>query len=151
VILEVMVGVGLAARIGSERVVVTPDTGAIKVEKITVVCDPGIVVNPEQLKRRVEGGVVMGVSIALHEEMAFNGSRVTSDTWTSYPILKMNETPDVKVVLIHNPDVGIYGQGSEAPNALASPAFAAAAFDATGKHVRKLPLRPDYVKQMRQI
>jgi len=130
------------------QIAVTPDTGAIKVERLTVVADPGIVINPEQLKRQVEGGAIMGVSIALHEDVAFNESGVTADSWSSYPILTMSEIPDVKVVLIHNPEVGIYGQGSEAPNALASPAIAAAIFDATGKHVRKLPFRPDYVKQV---
>ncbi len=133
------------------QIAVTPDTGAIKVERMTIVSDPGIVINPEQLKRQVEGGAVMGVSIALHEEVAFNESGVTSENWYSYPILTMNEIPDIKVVLIHNPEAGIYGQGSEAPNALASPAIAAAIFDATGKHVRKLPFRPEYVKQMLKI
>jgi nicotinate dehydrogenase subunit B len=130
------------------QIAVTPDTGTIKVERLTVVADPGIVINPEQLKRQVEGGAMMGVSIALHEEVAFNESGVTAENWSSYPILTMNEIPDVKIVLIHNPEVGIYGQGSEAPNALASPAIAAAFFDATGKHIRKLPLRPEYAKQI---
>lgn len=130
------------------QVAVTPDTGAVKVERITIVADPGIVINPEQLKRQIEGGAMMGVSIALHEEVAFNESGVTCDSWSSYPILTMNEIPEVKIVLIHNPEVGIYGQGSETPNALASPAIAAAIFDATGKHVRKLPFRPEYVKEM---
>ena len=49
-------------------------TGAVKVDKYTVVVDPGIVVNPEQLKRQVEGGAMMGLSIALHEEVPFNES-----------------------------------------------------------------------------
>ena len=129
-------------------IAVKPDTGAINVEKITVAVDPGIVINPLQLKRQVEGGAMMGVSIALYEELVFDESGITSAIWTSYPILKMSEIPEVKVVLMNNPETGIYGQGSEAANALASPAIAAAVFDATGKHVRKLPLRPDYVKEM---
>ena len=54
------------------RSVRLPATGVVKVEKYTVVLDPGIVVNPEQLKRQVEGGAVMGISIALHEEVNFN-------------------------------------------------------------------------------
>ena len=130
------------------QIAVTPDTGAVKVERMTVVADPGIVINPDQFKRQVEGGAMMGVSIALHEEVAFDESKVTCDSWSSYPILTMNEIPDVKVVFIHNPEAGIYGQGSETPNALASPAIAAAIFDATGKHARKLPFRPEYVKEM---
>jgi nicotinate dehydrogenase subunit B len=128
------------------EVAVTPETGAVKVEKYTIVVDPGIVVNPEQLKRQVEGGAVMGISETLHEEVAFNEGAVTSADWNSYPILKMGEIPEIKVVMIHRPEVGAYGQGSEAANALAAPAIVAAVHDATGKSIRRLPLRAEYVK-----
>ncbi len=53
---------------------------------------------------------------------------------------------EIKVILINRPDVGAYGGGSEAANALAASAIAAALFDATGKVVRRLPLRPAYVQ-----
>jgi len=130
------------------RIAVMPATGVIAVEKVTVVVDPGIVVNPLQLKRQVEGGTMMGVSEALYEEVAFDESGVTSRDWQSYPILKMGDMPEVKVVLVHRPEVGSYGGGSEAANALAAPAIAAAFHDATGKPVRRLPLRPAYVKEL---
>jgi CO/xanthine dehydrogenase Mo-binding subunit len=130
------------------QISVTPATGAIAVEKVTVVVDPGIVVNPLQLKRQVEGGAMMGVSEALYEEVAFDESGVTARDWQSYPILKMADMPQIKVVLMHRPEVGSYGGGSEAANALASPAIAAAFHDATGKPVRRLPLRPAYLKEL---
>jgi CO/xanthine dehydrogenase Mo-binding subunit len=130
------------------EVAVTPSTGAIKVEKYTMVVDPGIVINPEQLKRQIEGGAVMGISMALHEEVAFDEGTVTSNNWYTYPILTMGEVPEIKVVMLHRPEVGTYGQGSEAANALAAPAICAAVIDATGKPIRKLPLRPEYVKEM---
>jgi CO/xanthine dehydrogenase Mo-binding subunit len=91
---------------------------------------------------------MMGVSEALYEEVAFDQSGVTSRDWQSYPILKMADMPEVKVVLLHRPEVGTYGGGSEAANALASPAIVAAFHDATGKPVRRLPLRPAYMKQL---
>jgi CO/xanthine dehydrogenase Mo-binding subunit len=130
------------------RIAVTPATGAIAVEKVTVAVDPGIVVNPMQLKRQVEGGTVMGVSIALLEELQFDESGITSRDWRTYPILKMSDLPEIKVVLLNRPEVGTYGGGSEAANALAAPAIAAALFDATGKIVRRLPLKPEYVQAM---
>jgi len=133
------------------EVAVTPATGAVKVEKYTIVVDPGIVVNPEQLKRQVEGGAVMGISEALYEEVAFDEGAITSDNWNSYPILKMGEAPEIKVVLIHRPEVEGFGQGSEAANALAAPAIVAAVHDATGKVIRRLPLRADYVKATMQV
>jgi nicotinate dehydrogenase subunit B len=130
------------------QIAVTPSTGAIKVEKVTVAVDPGIVVNPMQLKRQVEGGTVMGVSIALLEELQFDESGITSRDWRTYPILKMADLPEIKVVLLHRPEVGTYGGGSEAANALAAPAIAAALFDATGKIARRLPLKPEYVQAL---
>jgi nicotinate dehydrogenase subunit B len=130
------------------HIAVTPSTGAIKVEKVTVAVDPGIVVNPLQLKRQVEGGTVMGVSIALLEELQFDESGITSRDWQTYPILKMADLPEIKVVLLNRPEVGSYGGGSEAANALAAPAIAAALFDATGKIARRLPLKAEYVQTL---
>ena len=128
------------------QVSVTPSTGKVAVDKYTIAVDPGIVINPIQLKRQVEGGVVMGMSHALHEEMAFDERAVTSRDWRSYPILTMAEVPEIKVVIVARPEVGAYGGGSEAANALAGPAIAAAFFDATGKVARRLPLKPAYVQ-----
>ena len=130
------------------QIAVTPSTGAIVVEKYTVAVDPGIVVNPAQLKRQVEGGAVMGISHALLEEVTFDESGATVDDWTSYPILTMADIPEIKVVLLSNPKVGKYGGGSEAANALAAPAIAAALHDATGKVIRRLPLKPAYVQAL---
>jgi len=128
------------------QIAVTPSTGVIVVEKCTVAVDPGIVVNPAQLKRQVEGGAVMGISHALIEEVIFDESGVTQDDWINYPILTMADIPEIKVVLLNNPKVGTYGGGSEAPNALAAPAIAAAFYDATGKVIRRLPMKPAYVQ-----
>ncbi len=144
-------GVSLMLRSGTYwacvcQIAVTPSTGKIVVEKYTIAVDPGIVVNPAQLKRQVEGGAVMGVSHALLEEVMFDESGITQDDWNSYPVLTMADVPEIKVVLINNPKVGAYGGGSEAANALAAPAIAAALHDATGKIVRRLPLKPAYVQ-----
>ncbi|MGA7398404.1 MAG: molybdopterin cofactor-binding domain-containing protein, partial [Candidatus Sulfotelmatobacter sp.] len=132
------------------QIAVTPSTGAIVVEKCTLAVDPGIVINPMQLKRQVEGGAVMGISHALFEEVMFDESSITTDDWTSYPIPTMADIPEIKVVLINNPKVGTYGGGSEAPNALAAPAIAAALHDATGKIMRRLPMKPAYVQALLQ-
>ena len=88
---------------------------------------------------------MMGISIALMEEVMIDESTVTQDDWLSYPILTMADIPEINVELIHNPKVGKYGGGSEAANALAAPAIAAAFYDATGKAIRRLPMKPAYV------
>ena len=128
------------------QVSVVPGTGKLKVDKYTIAVDPGIVVNPLQLKRTIEGGALMGLSHALYEEMTFDESGVTSRDWRSYPILTMDDVPEVKVVILSRPEVGAYGGGSEAANALAVSAIAAAFLDATGKPARRLPLKPAYVQ-----
>jgi nicotinate dehydrogenase subunit B len=146
-------GVSLMFRSGTYwacvcQIAVTPSTGAIVVEKYTIAVDPGIVVNPMQLKRQVEGGAVMGISHALFEEAMFDESGITSRDWNTYPILTMADIPAIKVVLLNNPKVGSYGGGSEAANALAAPAIAAALHDATGKVSRRLPLKRAYVQAL---
>jgi CO/xanthine dehydrogenase Mo-binding subunit len=130
------------------QVSVAVASGKVSVDKCTIAVEPGIVVNPLQLKRQVEGGAAMGISHALHEEMTFDESGVTSRDWRSYPVLTMAELPEIKVVIINKPEVGAYGGGSEAANALAAPAIAAAFFDATGKHARRLPLNAANVKAL---
>lgn len=130
------------------QVSVVPATGKVVVTNYTIALDLGIVVNPRQLKRQVEGGAIMGISHALHEELTFDESGVTSRDWRTYPILTMAEIPEVKVVFLNRPEVGGYAQGSETANALAAPAIAAALFDATGKMARRLPLKPAYVQTL---
>jgi len=128
------------------HIAVTPATGEVKVERLTIVVDTGIVVNPLQLKRQVQAGCMMGVSQALHEEMTFDEGAITAVDWATYPILTMAEMPAIKVVLAPHTETGIYGQGSESANALAAPAIAAAFFDATGKPARRFPLNAERVK-----
>ena len=88
----------------------------------------------------MESGAVMGLSEALKEEVTFDQSKVTSTNWSSYKILTMVETPDLKIVQISRRQS--FGGGSEAANAVGPKAVAAAFFDATGVHARELPLTP---------
>jgi CO/xanthine dehydrogenase Mo-binding subunit len=130
------------------QVSVSSGTGKVAVDKYTIAVDPGIVVNPLQLRRQIQGGAMMGISHALHEEMMFDESGVTSRDWRTYPIATMADVPEINVVILNKPEVGEYGGGSEAANALAISAIAAAVFDATGKVPRRLPLKPAYVQSI---
>ena len=130
------------------NIAVDMTSGAVKVEKMTISVDPGIVINPLQLKRQVEGGTVMGISMTLFEEVSFDESGVTVSDWRSYPVATMADLPEIKVVLINRPEVGKYGQGSEAANALAAPAITGAFLDATGKVARRIPLKAEYVQAL---
>jgi len=133
--------------VGIAEISVIPATGVVQAAKFTIGCDPGKIINPRQLDRCMKSGVVMGLSEALKEEVTFDKSKVTSINWSRYKILTMEETPEIEVVQISRDDKG-FGGGSEAANAVAPPAVAAAFFDATGVHVRRIPLTPVYVTML---
>ena len=142
-------GVGIMIRenscwVGLAEVTVTPDTGVVQVTKFTIGADCGKIINPRQLERCMKSGVVMGISEALKEEVTFDKGKITSTSWSRYKILTMAETPEIKVVQISRDDKG-FGGGSEGANAVCTPAVAAAFFDATGVHPRRIPLTPAYV------
>jgi len=133
------------------NITVNLKTGKIQVDKYTGVVEPGLAVNPRQLQRNFEGGTVMGISEALHEETTFNKGAITSLDWVTYPILRFNELPaidNIKIVVIDRRDLNVAGMGGEAPNGLPPGAIAAAFFDATGKVVRQTPLRPAFVRNV---
>lgn len=130
--------------VGIAEVTVVPATGAVRVTKFTIGADCGKIINPRQLDRCMKSGVIMGLSEALKEEVTFDKGKVTSTNWNRYKILTMEEMPEIKVVQISRDDKG-FGGGSEAANAIAPPAVAAAFFDATGVHSRKIPLTSAYV------
>ncbi|WP_051669843.1 molybdopterin cofactor-binding domain-containing protein [Bryobacter aggregatus] len=130
--------------VGIAELNLTLATGLVQVTRFTIGVDCGKVINPRQLDRCMKGGVVMGLSEALKEEVTFDQQRVTSTDWSRYKILTMAETPEIRVVQISRNDKG-FGAGGEAANAVASPAVAAAFFDATGVFPRRLPLHPKNV------
>ena len=67
----------------------------VTVDKYTIAVDPGIVVNPRQLKQQVESGALMGLSHALYEEWTFDESGVTSRDWRTYPVLTMADISEI--------------------------------------------------------
>jgi nicotinate dehydrogenase subunit B len=87
----------------------------------------------------------MGISQALFEELEFDASAVTSTDFRRYPILTMAQMTEIDIEMIDRRNVSV-GQASEPPNMVPPVALAAALFDATGKPVRRLPLRPKYVR-----
>jgi CO/xanthine dehydrogenase Mo-binding subunit len=127
------------------EVAVDAATGSIGVRHVTAAHDCGPIVNPDALRNQVEGCIVQTLSRALHEEVTFDRSHVTSVDWRSYPILTFPEAPKVEVALIDRPREPIYGAG-EAAAAPVAAALANAVFDATGVRLRRVPFTPERVK-----
>jgi CO/xanthine dehydrogenase Mo-binding subunit len=127
------------------EVAVNTASGQIQVRRVTCAHDCGLVVNPDGLRNQVEGCIVQTLSRALHEEVTFDRSRVTSVDWTTYPILRFAEAPAVDVILIDRPDEPLVGAG-EAATAPVAAALANAVIDATGVRLRTVPFTPARVK-----
>src|SRR4026209_2018834 len=103
--------------------------------------DCGLIVNPDGVKNQVEGNIIQGVSRALLEEVTFDAAGVTSLDWSSYPILKFPDIPELDIVLVNRQDVTPLGAG-ELSTVPVPAAIASALFDAVGIKLRAAPLTP---------
>jgi len=92
----------------------------------------------------MEGGIVFGLSAALFGEITFEKGRVQQSNFHDYPMLRMHEMPEVDVHIIPSTEkMGGCGEPGVPPVA---PALANAIFAATGKRIRRLPIRPEDFK-----
>jgi CO/xanthine dehydrogenase Mo-binding subunit len=119
-------------------------TGVVRVNHVWIGHDCGLIVNPDGLRNQIEGNVLQATSRALHEAVQFEGSRVASVDWASYPILRFEEVPDVTIRLVDRPNDRVAGAG-EAATTVIAPAIANAIFAQTGKRLRRVPFTPDAV------
>jgi nicotinate dehydrogenase subunit B len=124
---------------------VNRENGEVRVQRVFVAHDCGLIINPDGLKNQIEGNVIQATSRTLKEEVKFDRSMVTSLDWTLYPILRFPEIPEVIIELINRPDQPAVGAGEATTSAIA-PAIANAIFNATGIRVRTVPFTPDRVK-----
>jgi CO/xanthine dehydrogenase Mo-binding subunit len=127
------------------EVAVERASGAIGVRRVVCAHDCGLIVNPEALRNQIEGAIVQTLSRALHEEVQFDRSKVTSVDWATYPLLRFPEVPSIEVILINRPDQPLWGAGEAAAVPVAA-ALGNAFFDATGVRLRRVPFTRDRVK-----
>jgi nicotinate dehydrogenase subunit B len=120
-------------------------SGEVRVQRVVVAHDCGLVINPDGLRNQIEGNVIQATSRALKEQVTFDKSRITSVDWDTYPILKFSEVPDVETVLLNRPEQPAVGAGEPATITTAA-AIANAIFDATGARVRQVPFTPTRIR-----
>ena len=121
------------------------DDGTPTVHKIVCAIDCGIAVNPDQVKAQMEGGAIYALSAALSGEITLDQGRVQQTNFHTYPLLRIAQTPRTEVHIL---------ESGEAPGGIGepgvptvAPAVCNAIFAATGKRVRRLPIRPDDLKK----
>jgi len=114
------------------------------VEKVYCAVDCGLVVNPLSVEAQMQGGIIFGLTAALKGNITVSNGRVEQSNFHDYPLLQINETPEIEIHIIpsNEPPTGI-GEPGVPPIA---PALANAILSATGTAVRKLPINSEKIR-----
>lgn len=115
--------------------------GRIRVERVVSAVDCGIVVNPLGVEAQMQGGILDGLSTALHGEITVEEGRVVQGNFDDYPLLALDEAPSIEVHILPT-DNDPAGMG-EPPIPPVAPALGNALFAATGRRLRRLPFRSE--------
>ena len=133
------------------EVEVNRETGHVWVKRLVCAHDCGLVINPEGLRRTLEGNMLHSMSRALYEEVRFDAEKVTSVDWRTHPTLTHADAPArIDIVMVNGdpnsnrPDLPHYGAGEAAIRPTVA-AIANAIYDATGVRLRRVPFRDDRV------
>ena len=140
-------GLGIAAHRSFVSYVATivevavDDKGKLTVPRVDTAIDCGTYVNPERIRSQIEGAAIMGLSLAKWGELTFKDGRVVQGNFDDFPVVRIDESPQVTNVHIMEagPDVPPSGVGEPGVPPFA-PALCNAIFAATGKRIRSLPI-----------
>ncbi len=115
------------------------EQGDVRVPRVVCAVDCGIIVNPDTVTAQLESGVIFGITAALFGEITIKDGRVEQHNFNDYRALRINEAPAIEVHLVKSREApgGIGEPGTSA----VMPAVANAIFAATGKRIRKLPVK----------
>ncbi|MFT6262022.1 MAG: CO/xanthine dehydrogenase Mo-binding subunit [Bermanella sp.] len=118
---------------------VSVENNKLKIHKVVCVVDCGLAINPGIVQAQMESGIIYGLTAALYGEITLKDGVVQQSNFHDYPALRMNETPDIEVIIV---------ESDEAPTGVGEPglppvaaAVANAIYAATGKRLRSLPLK----------
>jgi CO/xanthine dehydrogenase Mo-binding subunit len=151
---DILTGRGVSYAFRNQTVVaqiaeveVNRKTGRVWVKRFVMAHDCGLVINPEALRRTVEGAMMHALSRSLYEEVTFDTEKVTSVDWKSHPTLTHLDAPaSIDIVMVNGdpnpnrPDLPHYGAGETACKTTIA-AVANAIHDATGVRLRRVPFR----------
>jgi isoquinoline 1-oxidoreductase beta subunit len=149
-------GLGVATTFGQERdmptwlacvarVRVDRASGRVTAEKLTLVIDAGTLIQPDSATAQVEGAALWGLSMALHEGSEFVEGQPKDTNLDTYTLLRMGDVPEVEIEFLASTETPV-GLG-EAATTVVAPAIGNAIFAASGARLRRLPIRPEAVRQ----
>jgi CO/xanthine dehydrogenase Mo-binding subunit len=122
------------------------ESGAVQLKRATISADAGQVVNPDGLSNQLEGGFVQSASWTLKEQVAFDQDGILASDWDSYPILRFEDIPAIRTILINQQGLPFLGSG-EAAQGPTPAAIANAIYAAVGVRLRQIPFTPQKVRQ----
>ena len=114
--------------------------GEIKIDKIVNALDCGHVINPLTIEMQMESALVYGLSAALYGEITLENGRVQQDNYDDYPVMRINDMPEVETHFALSGGKKWGGIG-EAGLPVGLAAVANAIFSATGKRIRSIPFK----------
>ncbi|MFY9530550.1 MAG: molybdopterin cofactor-binding domain-containing protein [Candidatus Acidiferrales bacterium] len=139
-------GIAMMSSFGSyvaevAEVSVNRSEGTVRVHRVVCALDCGRVVNPDTIAGQMEGAIVYGLTAALKGAITIDHGRVQQRNFSDYDMLRIDEMPSVEVHIVpsNNPPTGV-GEPGTPPIA---PAVCNAIFAATGKRIRRLPIRAE--------
>src|SRR5439155_4632938 len=106
-------GVGVGIACGTEKgsfvaacAQVATDTakGTVAVRKVCQAYECGAIMNPENLRKQVEGAILMGLGPALREEMRFEAGKMLNAAFSRYAVPRFADVPDLDVHLLNRPE-----------------------------------------------
>ncbi len=125
--------------------VTVSDDGKVKVDRVVCAIDLGVVVNPDTVEAQVESAIVYGLTAALKSEITISGGKVDQTNFHNFKLLSIAEMPRIEVHIV--PSAEPPGGAGEPATPPIAPAVANAIFAATGKRVRRLPIKPADLKK----
>lgn len=128
------------------EVEVDTETGFVKVKKVLVVQDGGLILNRLTCESQLNGGVIMGMGYALYEErvMDRNSGVMLNPNFETYKITGLGDVPEIEVVFFDMPERGVIGIGEPSTIPTAA-AIANAVANALGVRINSLPITPQRV------
>jgi isoquinoline 1-oxidoreductase beta subunit len=115
--------------------------GSVKIHRLVYAVDCGRPINPDGIRAQVESAAIYGLSATLHDAITIKSGRVEQSNFHNYQMPRINETPktEVHVVMSKEEPTGIGEPGLP----VVAPAVCNAIFAATGKRIRRLPIRSE--------
>lgn len=133
---------------------VDPEAGLARVAQVATAQDVGLAINPLQVHGQVEGAVAQGVGLATMEEIQTRDGLIRNASFTDYLLPTALDMPEISTVLVEEaePDAPYGAKGVGEPPLISSPAAIAAAMrEASGRELRRIPVRPDELAGIAEV